>query len=69
MRTAPQHNTPLVAQALARDVLPCRTCLLNDPSQAWLIQAGRADVFAVRVEDGVGEDEVVGQIKIDSDLY
>lgn len=53
MRTAPQHNTPPVAQALARDGLPCRTCLLNDPSQAWLIQVGRADVFAVRMEDGV----------------
>ena len=53
MRTASQHNTHPVAQVLTRDALLCRTCLLNDPTRAWLVQAGRADVFSVRVEDGV----------------
>ena len=59
MRTASQHTIDPIAQALARDVLPCRTCLLNDPAQAWLVQAGRADVFSVRVKDG----EVIGNRK------
>ncbi len=53
MPTANQHTIHPVTQVLTRDVLPCRTCLLNDPTQAWLVQAGRADVFSVRVEDGV----------------